>query len=535
MIAAAELELRLRPSGADGAYVAAVDYTNAGGATVALLDREAAVRLDGAARQELLALTLDPAAYGARLSELLFADTALREGLVRARTGASSARVPLRIRLRLDSADPGLHGLVWETLQDPERSLGGRFLFADERVLLSRYLESPDLTPVVRPPRAGLSALVAVADPSDGVDRGLAPVEAAEEIGRARAALGDIPVTELARAADDAAVTLARLVAALRGTPGEPGPDVLYLVCHGGRERALGGAGSSGPSFLCLEREDGRLHRVPAAALVDALAGLSRRPVLVVLAACQSAGRTHDAGALAAAGPGLARAGVGAVVAMQTDVAMATVEQLMPEFFRELLRDGQIDRALAAARAAVVRDRPDWWAPVLYLRLRDGRLWTTAEATDDPHDVAGLDNPYLGLEPYTYERRGRFAGREEAVVEAVRRLTAPGEAQTLLFVTGTSGCGEVVLRPGRPAPGPGAPPPGAPDHPPAGRLPARKAPAGGAGRRPGAPGPAPRRPGGPVRGHRHARGVRHLRRAGHGSGTGQPGADRPTGGAVHPV
>ena len=110
------------------------------------------MRLDGAARQELLALTLDPAAYGARLSELLFADTALREGLVRARTGASSARVPLRIRLRLDSADPGLHGLVWETLQDPERSLGGRFLFADERVLLSRYLESPDLTPVVAPP-----------------------------------------------------------------------------------------------------------------------------------------------------------------------------------------------------------------------------------------------------------------------------------------------------------------------------------------------------------------------------------------------
>ena len=45
-----------------------------------------------------------------------------------------------------------------------------------------------------------------------------------------------------------------------------------------------------------------------------------------------------------------------------------------PTFFTELRRDGRIDRALAAARTAV-RAEPDWWVPVLLLRLKSGALW----------------------------------------------------------------------------------------------------------------------------------------------------------------
>jgi hypothetical protein len=59
---------------------------------------------------------------------------------------------------------------------------------------------------------------------------------------------------------------------------------------------------------------------------------------------------------------------------MQGSVSMHTVTQFMPVFFRELLRDGQIDRAMAVARGAV-RDRPDYWIPVLFMRLRSGRIW----------------------------------------------------------------------------------------------------------------------------------------------------------------
>ena len=99
----------------------------------------------------------------------------------------------------------------------------------------------------------------------------------------------------------------------------------------------------------------------------------------MVLASCQSAGlggdaRSNDAGVLAALGPRLAEAGVPAVLAMQGDISMETVSRFMPTFFHELQRDGQIDRAMAAARGAI-RDRHDWWAPALFMRLRSGRIW----------------------------------------------------------------------------------------------------------------------------------------------------------------
>jgi len=133
-----------------------------------------------------------------------------------------------------------------------------------------------------------------------------------------------------------------------------------------------------GEPHLWLEDETGNVHRVPGAELVARLKELQQQPRLVVLASCQSAGtgRSDDEGALAALGPRLAEAGVPAVIAMQGNVSMQTVAQFMPVFFHELRRDGQIDRAMAVARGAV-RERPDWWMPVLFMRLKSGRLWYT--------------------------------------------------------------------------------------------------------------------------------------------------------------
>jgi formylglycine-generating enzyme required for sulfatase activity len=47
----------------------------------------------------------------------------------------------------------------------------------------------------------------------------------------------------------------------------------------------------------------------------------------------------------------------------------------MPLVLAELCRDVVVDRAMTAARSAVL-NRPDWWMPVLFTRLLDGRLWT---------------------------------------------------------------------------------------------------------------------------------------------------------------
>jgi hypothetical protein len=61
---------------------------------------------------------------------------------------------------------------------------------------------------------------------------------------------------------------------------------------------------------------------------------------------------------------------------MQANISMQSVEQFMPVFFAELLKDGQIDYAMAVARGTLVRhQRHDWWIPVLFLRLKNGRIW----------------------------------------------------------------------------------------------------------------------------------------------------------------
>jgi hypothetical protein len=211
----------------------------------------------------------------------------------------------------------------------------------------------------------GLRALVLIANPANLAEYGLAPVDVEGELARARTGLGAIPVVSPV-AGEKASLTT--LGARLRD-----GCDILYLVCHGVLKK--------GEPRLCLEDDAGQVAWVPGSEVVTRLRELQQTPRLVVLASCQSAGSggeasTGDEGALAALGPRLAEAGIPAVLAMQGNVTMATVAQFMPVFFTELQRDGQIDRAMAVARGAV-RERPDSWMPVLFMRLKSGRLWYT--------------------------------------------------------------------------------------------------------------------------------------------------------------
>jgi hypothetical protein len=130
---------------------------------------------------------------------------------------------------------------------------------------------------------------------------------------------------------------------------------------------------------------------VTGSQLVTGLQKLQEQPRLVVLVSCQSAGaspndQTNDRAALVALGPRLASAGIPAVLAMRSDVTMQTVAEFMPAFFAELGRSGQVDVAVAVARG-VVSKRPDAWMPVLFTRLRSGRIWYV------PGFVAGPEEP----------------------------------------------------------------------------------------------------------------------------------------------
>jgi hypothetical protein len=162
----------------------------------------------------------------------------------------------------------------------------------------------------------------------------------------------------------------------------------MLLICHGTL--------IDGEPYLWLEQEDGTADRVSGATLTQVIAELPARPLLAVLASCQSGGRGYS-DTLAALGPHLARAGVAAVLAFQGDLTMGTARRLLPPLFSELRRDGCVDRALAAARGAI-RQQSEWWLPVLWLRVRDGQIWHLEPPTV-AHALPSPLSPQVALEP----------------------------------------------------------------------------------------------------------------------------------------
>jgi hypothetical protein len=319
--------------------------------------------------EELNKLIYKPDQYGRLLTQYLFKDPKVLSEFTSAWTSVQSNEdAALRVRLVISARTPQLHSLLWETLYNPQDDtpMGG-----NQRLLFSRYLSSFDWRPVKPRKKEEMKALVAIADPDDMGDWDLAPVAGDDEFIRAKASLGTTPVTELRKA------TLAGILNCLQ----EGAFDILYLVAHGML--------IDGKPFLFLCDDNGEIVKTPGSHLPDRLKDLPHMPRLVVLASCQSAGTGQldieelqeadedgQRGALSALGPRLAEVGVPAVLAMQGNITMKTVETFMPAFFRHLQMDGQIDRAVAAARTAVsMEKRPDYWMPALFMRLTNGRIW----------------------------------------------------------------------------------------------------------------------------------------------------------------
>lgn len=329
----------------------------------------------------------DSLAYGQRLTASFFADTEVQQGFEAAYVNCLDRGKTLHLRLHIDHDVPELHSLHWETLLDPRTE---DWLVTGERIVFSRFMRSSDPRSLKLRPKGELRALVFIANPTNLVDgyHNLAPVQVEEERQRARDSLGHLIKCEIPAEGKGAGyATLNALVDAL-SEPG--GYDILYLICHGMmRKKDARNQQSLDEPFLLLEREDGTADLARGVDLVNHMRNLLQQPWLVVLASCQSAGRgdvgavsseykphTSDpVGALASLGVRLADTGVPAVLAMQGNIMIETVERFMPRFFKQLNLHGQIDRAVGFARGSVLRTQSDWWMPVLFMRLREGRIW----------------------------------------------------------------------------------------------------------------------------------------------------------------
>jgi hypothetical protein len=326
---------------------------------------------------------LPPAAYGAALSKALFAGE-VGQAFARSRAAADVLDLPLRLRLVAGPSAPELNGLQWEALTNPDSAAQ---LCMSQRLFFSRYLGSADWRPVRLRPKGQLRALALVASPLDLASFKLPALDVPGELARVRAGLGDIPLDSLP--ADGKHASLPALTAALHAAQ----YDILTIVCHGAH-RANG-------DFLYLEDEEGKVCVTAASEIAACLQELETRPRLVLLLACESAGAGGD-DALTALGPRLAEAGIPAVIAMQSVVSFATAARFLPAFFADLQRHGIVDRAFATARGEV-RDCSDAWVPVLFMRLKTGRLWYEA-GFSEPR--AGNDVwPRLTLRLKTYADR----------------------------------------------------------------------------------------------------------------------------------
>jgi CHAT domain/SIR2-like domain len=314
----------------------------------------------------LAAAAADPPRYGLALGGSLLGNSALGRILVAARAAAGESA--LRIRLAIDSESKRLHRLRWETLRDPA---DGRSLVMDQKIWFSRHLGSSDMRPIRLRTGTNLRVLVAVASPSNielysPGGKPLAAIDRDTEAAMVQSALANAPRGRVGKV-EVCPARLPELKQRLREEF-----DILYLACHGVLQ-------DDEPRLL-FEGEDGAVFPVSGADLVTEFDRLLKPPRLVILASCQSAGGANDtrpdqAGTFAAGlGPRLAQHGIPAVVAMLGDVYVETVQTFMPAFLAELMKDGQVDRALAEARNTISA-RPDFWAPVLFTRLVDGVLW----------------------------------------------------------------------------------------------------------------------------------------------------------------
>lgn len=306
--------------------------------------------------EQLRGVAFEAGQYGAALTASFFADANLRAAFLQALSTAQTQDRALRVRLLIGPSAPELHALRWELLQHPQEATP---LFIGENVLFSRYLSSLDWRPVRLRPKGELRALALVANPTDLDKFKLAPVDVTGELRRVQAGLGEMPLTVLDGVTEKA--SLKNLLTQLRANA----YDLVYIVVHGALIRD--------EPQLFLEDEAGLTARVAGKDLVLELKNLDERPRLLILASCESAAPSANQ-ALTALGPRLAEAGVPAVIAMQGSVAQETLQQLMPVFFTELQKDGQIDRALAVARGST-RQQADFWMPALFMRLKTGRIW----------------------------------------------------------------------------------------------------------------------------------------------------------------
>jgi tetratricopeptide (TPR) repeat protein len=347
-------------------------------------------------REKLLRSELDPDAYGMALFEALFSGVVLRAyeravGIANAETDDR-----LRVRLWIDEDAVELHAIPWERMYHIHRGQAVP-ISASGLTPFSRYtsLEESDPEPVKDLP---LKMLIAVSNPKD-LPEGMAAVDAAGEIETLYQSvlelvkakklqvslmpgLSGLPVELLEKLRGDKFTVIDGPTNLFTIAPHLADSDIFHFIGHGlfKRESERG----DGQAALYLEKADGSWQGVWDDDIVSMFTALGTLPHCVFLAACESARRAEEAESpFVGLGPKLVRAGIPAVMAMQDKVPMELARRFAGEFYGRLTDHGVVDRAVNQARLQVYDDeRTEWAIPVLFMRIRNGRLFGEEETEE---------------------------------------------------------------------------------------------------------------------------------------------------------
>ena len=347
-----DLELHIRPRDAHG-YPIVLTVNGSQESEVAYLSTDILLSVSSTSSR----------ADGETLYSLLFRDPKLLE----AWSGIRSAHPTCRVRLRISRDAPELHAVPWELLREPASDHPAVNLATDPQTPFSRYLAG-DWEPGASVETKPIRVLVAVAAPTNLDEYGLAPLSPQAEIDRLAHALAGSDQFELVPL--DAPCTLVSLADAL-----EENIQILHFVGHGSYDAVAASAS------LVMADENGAVKFVSDQSIAAMIHHHQRgrspeeRLRLITLMSCQSA-NASTGDAFRGLGPRLIAAEVPAVIAMHDDIAVDTADVFATEFYTRLAEHGLVDVGVNQARHIVrMHDLPGHAVPILFMRLRNGRLF----------------------------------------------------------------------------------------------------------------------------------------------------------------
>ncbi len=293
------------------------------------------------------------AGWGQAVFSSVFGSGPARDAYVKVRARRGPAELVFR------SASPGLLGLPWELMRDPDRPTP----LALDLAGVSRSLPSGQLAETVEVPGGKLRVLMVISRPRGTRDVGYQMI-ARPLLRRLEAVRGEVDLVVLRPPTLDAlAETLTEATA-----QGEP-----FQVVHFDGHGVLQGPEAEGA--LVFQRPRGGADLVSAAKV--ALVLKAAQVPVVVLNACQSGAIGKDLEAAIATR--LLAEGTASVVAMAYSVYAVAAAEFMAAFYERLFAGGPVSAAVTAGRQRMFTSngRPspkgdlplaDWVVPVHYLR-----------------------------------------------------------------------------------------------------------------------------------------------------------------------